>query len=434
MTADSGNISLNFKLHPRQFEVFNSGARFKICVAGRRFGKSYLAAIYAITEAMKTEMNGYDLTTKGVFYAAPTFDQGKRIAFGLLKQLARPVIKRVHENTGRIEFTNDRFLEIRGTDRPETMLGVGLSAVVLDEYADMRPMVWEQILRPTLADVKGSALFIGTPRGKNHFYELWKDHVDAPEWSLHQFTSYDNPFLDPNEIEASRKDMSGSLFRQEHEARFVGGGTGKLKEEWLRFDREPRDGQFAMAVDLAGFIEASDANSKYKRADETAIAVVKIHSGGWHIKDIRYGHWGVRECAVRILQTARDYRINRFGVEKGMLLNAALPYMQERMHAIGFYPEIVPLMHGGKHKSERIDWALAGNFEHGRVTLERGAGWVPHFVEQYLDFPNPRAKDDLLDAVSYITQIAANDGIAYLGGEVMEDMSTFEPLDQVAGY
>lgn len=431
----SDAIDLRFSLHPRQYDVFNDPKRFKVCVAGRRFGKSYLAAAYVITEALRTELNGYSLEGKGVFYAAPTFDQGKRIAFGLIKQWARPVIKRVHENTGRIELINDRFIEIRGTDRPETMLGVGLSAVVLDEYADMRPMVWEQILRPTLADVKGSALFIGTPRGKNHFYELWKDHEDDPEWSLFQFTSFDNPFLDPKEIEASRRDMSSALFRQEHEAKFVGGGSGKMKEEWLRFGPEPRDGHYAMAVDLAGFIDGADSASKYTRADETAIVVVKIHHAGWHIQDIRYGHWGVRESAVRILQAAHDYKIQRFGIEKGALYNAAWPYLQERMHALSFFPEIIPLTHGNKNKPLRIEWALSGRFEHGRVTLPERAGWVPHFIEQYLDFPNPKAKDDLLDATAYIAQIAAEDGSASVyGSEPMEDIDTFIPLDQDAAY
>ena len=429
-------IDLKFKLHPKQYEVFTDPARFKVCVAGRRFGKSHLAVAYTLTEALKNELNGYPLAGKGVFYAAPTFDQGKRIAWQMMKQWARPVIKRVKEQTGRLELINDRFIEIRGTDRPETMLGVGLSAVVLDEYADMKPMVWEQILRPTLADVKGSALFIGTPRGKNHFYELWKDHEKDKEWALFQFTSFDNPYLDPEEIEASRRDMSSALFRQEHEAKFVGGGSGKLKEEWLRFSPEPLEGSYVMAVDLAGFIDRSDSASKYIRTDETAIVIVKIHRGGWHISDIRHGHWGVRECAVRILQAAHDYKIMRFGIEKGALMNAAFPYLQERMQAINFFPMIIPLIHGGKHKSDRIDWALAGRFEHGKVTMPERAGWVPHFVEQYLDFPNPKARDDLLDATAYIAQLAAEDGsaVAYSMGEPMEDSNYFTPIDQEAGY
>ena len=100
------------------------------------------------------------------------------------------------------------------SDRPDTLRGVGLRYVVLDEYASMKPSVWELILRPTLADVKGSALFIGTPDGKNHFYDLWQyAGGDDPEWEQFSYNSTDNPLLDPAEIEAARKSMSTQAFR-----------------------------------------------------------------------------------------------------------------------------------------------------------------------------------------------------------------------------
>jgi len=423
---------IDLRLHDAQFEVFNDPRRFTLCVAGRRFGKSHLAANKAFTEVLKTERNGYDLSNVGVFYIAPTFDQAKRIVWGLLKRLAMPFNPRILENTGRMEFPNGRWLEVRGADKPDTLRGVGLSYVVIDEFADMKPNVWEEIIRPALTDVEGGAMFIGTPKGKNHFWQLWEEGLDNPdEYGCHQFVSRDNPFLKPEEIDAARRNMTAEQFRQEYEARFSGAGTGALKEEWLKYAPEPIGGAYTMAVDLAGFVDEFEGQGKYKRLDDTAIAIVKIHDGGWHVKEIRYGHWGVRECAVQILKAAHDYGIQRLGVEKGALFNAVMPYLSDRMRAISYFPEVTGLYHGGKKKTDRIMWALGGRFEHGRVTLEQGGRWLPKFIDEYLDFPNKLAKDDLIDALAYVNEMAV-DGIADYAnlGDMIEE---WEPIDEDAG-
>jgi hypothetical protein len=109
-----------------------------------------------------------------------------------------------------IKLINGATISLKGADRPETMRGVSLKFLVLDEYADMKPAVWEQILRPALADLKGRAMFIGTPMGRNHFYDLYQygfKGTDDTFKSFH-FTSFDNPLLDPKEIEAAKKSMS----------------------------------------------------------------------------------------------------------------------------------------------------------------------------------------------------------------------------------
>lgn len=425
------DATINLSLHPKQLEVFQSPARFKIVVAGRRFGKSMLAVAYAVAEALRTELNGYDLTDKGVFVVAPTHDQAKRIYWTHLKRLTAPVATRALENTGRIELSNGRWIEVRGADKPDSLRGVGLSAVVLDEFADMRPNVLEEIIRPALADVQGRALLIGTPRGKNHFYTLVLEAGKDPDWQVWRFKSVDNPFLDPAEVEKASRNMTTEQFAQEFLASFAGSGAGLLRQDWLKLDLEPTGpGYYAMAVDLAGFIEAAEAG-KYKRSDETAIAIVKVHSGGWHVKDIRHGQWGVRECALQILKAAKDYQIRRFGIEKGMAMNAVMPYLSDRMRALNFYPEVVPLYHGGKKKVDRIMWGLAGRLEKGRMTFELGAPWMSHFIEQYGDFPNPLAKDDLLDALAYIDQLSDD---AFEDVAMVEDEGAWKPLDVDAGY
>src|SRR5690606_10804959 len=205
--------------------------------------------------------------------------------------------------------------------------------------------------------------------------------------SVWRFKSIDNPFLDPEEVKKAARNMTAEQFAQEFEASFAGSGAGLLRQDWIKLDLEPTGpGYYAMAVDLAGFVDAAEAG-KYKRTDNTAIAIVKVHAGGWHVKDIRKGQWGVRECAVQMLKAAKDYGIRRFGIEKGMAMNAVMPYLTDRMKAVNFYPEVVPLYHGGKKKIDRIMWALAGRLEKGRMTFELGAPWLSDFLEEYSDFP-----------------------------------------------
>ena len=126
--------SLDFKLHPKQMDIFKSKARFKIVAAGRRGGKTFLSAIMLLIQGLKNEnQHGYDLKDKRVFYVAPTFDQGKRIIWDLIKDLGKEVIQSTLENQAIITLVNGRKIEIKGADRPDTLRGVGLGYVVLDE-------------------------------------------------------------------------------------------------------------------------------------------------------------------------------------------------------------------------------------------------------------------------------------------------------------
>ena len=108
-----------------------------------------------------------------MFYVAPTQGQARDIMWQMLLELGHGVIASSHVNNLQIKFINGALLTLKGADRPETMRGVSLKYLVMDEYADMKPEVWEQILRPALADQKGESMFIGTPMGRNHFYDLF---------------------------------------------------------------------------------------------------------------------------------------------------------------------------------------------------------------------------------------------------------------------
>ena len=303
---------LNFTLHPAQQQIFQSNKRFKVVGAGRRFGKSYLARVNLIVEALKSKNEfGYDLSDKACYYIAPTFNQAKDIMWQSLKQMAAPITKKIRENECILTLSNDRQIHLKGSDRPESLRGVGLSYVVMDEYAFMKEEVWTAIIRPTLADVRGSALFIGTPNGKNHFYDLFLNaEKDEDDWDAWTFKSLDNPFLDPKEVVLATKDMPLEFVKQEFEANFSSFGGTVFKEDMFVVEDRPSHGSdIYMTVDPAGYEDVKGiAQGKTKRLDETAISVVEVNEDGWHVFDIITGRWNVRETAVRILRTAQKYK------------------------------------------------------------------------------------------------------------------------------
>ena len=425
-------MELDFTLHPGQLEIFNSEKRFKVCAAGRRFGKSYLSAVTLLIEALKEENEfGYKLGPQIVtYYVAPTFQQGKDIMWKLIKGLGEGVIKDTLENTGVVKLINGREIHIKGSDRPDTLRGVGLSYVVLDEYATMKPSVWEEIIRPTLSDVKGGALFIGTPAGKNHFYNLFLTANKLDDWDSFEYNTADNPFVPADEVENARNTLSSEVFLQEYQASFRSGGGNVFKEEWFDnvVEEEP-EGQYYITVDPAGFVDLQGRKmtSKLARLDECAIAVVKAGPNGWHVKDIITGRWDVRETSIQILRAAQKYKPVSLGIEKGSLKNAIMPYLTDQMRRLNTFPNIVEVTHGGKKKQERITWALQGRLEHGRVTFSKGE-YFKKLIEQALDFPSQLTHDDMLDALAYIDQIAVT---SYIDQSWID---TWSPLDKQAGY
>ena len=416
--------ALNVKLHAKQLEVFNDTHRFKVIAAGRRFGKSRLAAWTLLIEALKSK-------EKDVFYVAPTFQQAKDIMWGMLKELGHEVIASAHENTAVLTLVNGRKIYLKGSDRPDTLRGVGLAYVVLDEYADMKANVWEQILRPALADVQGSAMFIGTPKGRNHFYEIYKlgESNKDEEWTAFHYTSYDNPLIPKKEIDAAKGSMSSFAFRQEFMSSFEAASRDLFKEEWIVFDEdEPKDGRFYIAVDLAGFINVDkESGNKNKKLDETAIAVVKVHQDGWWVADILHGRWDIQETCSQIMRAVVKYEPTAVGIEKGSLKNATLPYLTDLMRRHNRYFRIDDVTHGNQKKTDRIVWALQGRFENEKVTLNVGE-WNNEFVDQLVNFPNAQLHDDLIDALAYIDQIQVVDYF------IDHEEEEYEPMDAISGY
>lgn len=421
-------------LHEGQSVIDDDDHRFQVVAAGRRFGKSFYAA-YRLYEAAshltKIRSDGVevDLVPEVVYYVGPTFKQARENLWDVMMNMGQGLIAGVRQNEGEIKLTNGRLIRFKGADDPDSLRGVGLHFVVMDEYAFMKPSVWEYIIRPALAKAEGGALFIGTPDGKNHFYDMWvcaREGVDpaskkpTEDWAAFQFSSSINTHISKAEVEALVEGLSEDARRQELEADFAA-TTGKVFSAGMFpvVSLPPGvTGDYVIAVDLAGFTNAEGRNKSKVVLDDHAIAVARIHDKGWHIERIFHGKWDVRETALRIIKAWRDYGHPVIGIEKGMAKNAVCGddgnsgYLGDFMSRYGYFTPI-PLTHGNQKKEDRIKWAIQGRAEKGEITLEPDdhlpieEKWVGKFLSQAVDFPNPLAHDDLIDAVAYIDQLAS---------------------------
>ena len=418
-------MNLDFKLLKWQQTVFKDQTRFKVIAAGRRCGKSRLSAVTLLIEGLNCPEGS------SVMYVAPTLGQARTIMWDLLMDLGKPVIKSAHINNLEISLVNGRKILIRGADNQDSLRGVSLSYLVMDEVAFIKSEIWERVLRAALSDKKGRAMFISTPSGRNHFYEwfqLGQSGVDE-DWKSWHFTTADNETIDPKEIEAAKRTLSSFAFGQEYLSSFNNAGAGLFKEEWIKFGEEPEIGSWYIAVDLAGFEDvAKSANATKKRLDQSAIAVVKVTDDGtWFVEKIEAGRWDIQTTALNILKNIREYEPLAVGIERGALKNAVLPYLSDLMRKNNCYAHILDLTHGNKRKTDRIVWALQGRFEHGRVILNAAEDF-DEFVDQLLMFPTAQVHDDLADALSYVDQLAVT---SY---SIDNEEDDWQALDITAGY
>lgn len=210
--------------HPVQFAFYHSEHRFNVVPAGRRSGKTELAKRRLVRRAVR----GSNFDQPRYFYAAPTRDQAKRIAWKDLKRLVpKDAMRgRPSESELTIPLWHGGDLCVLGLDKPERVEGNPWDGGVLDEYANMKAQAWPENVRPSLSDRKGWCDLIGVPEGRNHYYktdqeaqrqiaEFGKDSA----WGRFHWKSAD--ILDAEEIEAARRDMDELTFQQEYEASFV---------------------------------------------------------------------------------------------------------------------------------------------------------------------------------------------------------------------
>src|SRR5882724_4629898 len=207
-------LNLHQKLRPRQASIFTSQMRFRIVVTGRRWGKTWLA-LWSLT------VKAFSGQNRTCYFIAPSYRQAKRIAWRTLKQqVPAAARRRTNEQELSMELRNGSIIQLHGADHPDSLRGVGLDFVVLDEYAYMDPETWPMVVRPMLSDRRGSALFISTPSGLNHFYEIYMVAKTRNDWATFHFRTEDGGYVGVDELALMKAEMDAKRYAQEFEASF----------------------------------------------------------------------------------------------------------------------------------------------------------------------------------------------------------------------
>ena len=231
------HIDTGYRPRAQQDTVHRSAARFKVIVGHRRMGKTHLV----LNEILhKSLLNTRKNPQYG--YIAPTYGQAKRIAWDLLKDYTKKIPGvEVNESELRVDIprpaSQDRIrIMLLGAENPSSILGMYLDGVVFDEYGDMNPVIWTQIVSPLISDRNGWAMFIGTPKGQNHFHALYEQAKTTDQWQAYMFKASETGILPKAELERSKQVMSESEYNQEFECSFaaalIGAYYGK-EMEWL---------------------------------------------------------------------------------------------------------------------------------------------------------------------------------------------------------
>jgi hypothetical protein len=287
------------KLHRTQMEVAKDTHRFRVICAGRRWGKSVLSQLIILQWATK-EVGTY-------WIVSPTYRQGKQIHWrGLQQIIPQAWIHKKNEVELSITLKNGSVIELKGSENPDALRGVKLRGLVVDEIASIRnwEWLWQEVLRATLTDYQAPALFISTPKGYNHFYEIFQLGQTGTDnnYASWRFTSYDNPYIKEEEINEAKKELTEDTFYQEYMADFRK-YTGLVYKE---FDRQ---------VHVINAFDISDSWSMYRGVDfgstnPTAVLWIAVdNDNNWYIVDEHYSTGQTIDYHAGIINANKHNRV-----------------------------------------------------------------------------------------------------------------------------
>lgn len=238
--------------HAKQRPIIESDARFRIIRAGRRFGKTKISAREIVRSAI-TQPGSMN------WWVSNRWKNTRRGYRNVVKMIPPELLaKPAPMDTSPeliLRFKNGSSIEFYSGESPDSMAGEGVDFVVVDEAALIRDAAWQQLIRPTLMDSGGKALIISTPRGKNWFHDIWHrgDDPDEPNYESWHFTSYDNPYLQHDDIDEAKRTLPAIIYAQEIEAEFVDNAASifQLPEGTVLHELADPRGHVCVGIDLA---------------------------------------------------------------------------------------------------------------------------------------------------------------------------------------
>lgn len=238
----TSEISTGFVPRKLQLELRSKLRRFNVIVCHRRFGKTVFAINHQIDKMLR-----YSLPAPRAAYLAPSYGQAKRVVWDYLKKYTEMIPgAEPNEADLRLDYAHNRARQmLLSAENPASLRGIYLDDCLLDEYAEMDPTVWSEVIRPTLSDRRGTATFIGTPKGQNNFYKLYEYATQSgdPDWFGAMYKASETGIISQEELDSARRTMTEEEYEQEYECSFNAGLTGAyFAKELAKAEKEGRIG------------------------------------------------------------------------------------------------------------------------------------------------------------------------------------------------
>ena len=270
-------IVIPYKPREHQKAVHNKLKRFNVLVCHRRFGKTVLC----INELLKKAMQN-TLTRPRYYYLAPTYSMAKRTAWDYLKEYTS-VLPNVtyHETELRADLPNGARIQLLGCERPDSLRGLYIDGVVLDEVAQMPPRLWTEIIRPALSDREGFMVAIGTPQGHNAFFDLYDYASHNEDWYAETFKASETDIISELELNEAKALMPDEVYESEFECSFDSASIGSIYAKGLNKAEEDK------RITKVPYELGIKVNTYWDlgMADKTAIWFVQQKGSAFHIID-----------------------------------------------------------------------------------------------------------------------------------------------------
>jgi len=395
--AEGQVYSIDFpELHEAQQTVKDDPARWKILCAGRRFGKSRLGVQLCLEQA---------LDGGRVWWVAPTFAiarVGWRDVVAAASEFPKEAGVNIKIGDMEVTFPSGGSISVKSADNPQRLRGEGLNYLVMDEAAFVREETWTEVLRPTLTENKGQALFISTPIGMdNWFYHLWEKADKAEDWARFQYPTVANPIIDPAEVESAREDLGELVFAQEYLAEFISEGAQIFRSSWFNYYKPGvgtlwADGKKYKESELQRFATVDLAVSTKESADYTVISCFGYHADDdkLFMLDMFRDRVEAPDIVPQIERMVGIHNLEWVGIERAGYQLAIVQFARRQGIKI-------KELRADKDKRSRA-LPLSAKMERGLVYFPKNADWVSEVERELLTFPIG-VHDDIVDTLAYAT-------------------------------
>ena len=343
-------IDRGYRPREQQAQVHRSLKRFNVLVCHRRFGKTVLAVNELINRAML--LTG-KLGRPRLAYIAPFYGQAKEAAWDYLQKYTEAIPGRDVKKADpvRVELPGGSRIRVAGADNPDSLRGAYFDWVVLDEYAQMRPSVWSEVIRPMLADRRGGALFIGTPKGRNEFYSRYEKARkgivtdedgqivgDPEEWFAGMYRASETGIISPAELASARKDMTEEEYEQEFECSFSAAIRGAYYGKEMA--TAERDGRICRVM----WEPAKKVHTCWDLGGGPNMAIWFFQLVGNEVRwiDFAQGFDGLAECVKLMREKPYVYGEHLLPHDCGVKEIGTGVSRQETLQSLGLQPKVCP--------------------------------------------------------------------------------------------